>query len=187
MRVWLRACCSGSWLDERELAQTQTCGTSEASRTAQADTVYDSQEQPPYVETCGSCPRNEMPVPGATGGCSCSVGFRSIETHQDALGVENYGMDCWSQCGETQGPCSSFCGTGYCCRYLWEDTSNGCDGSIGIVGVPMHVCSYPPPPPKCESCDPGKFSASIGNGLCTSCAAGKYSPGLRSSACLDCV
>ena len=54
--------------------------------------------------------------------------------------VDNYGVECWDQCGGVQGPCS-FCGIGYCCRNdaFWDDTSNGCDGSTGIPGRWGHV------------------------------------------------
>ena len=59
--------------------------------------------------------------------------------------VDNYGVECWDQCGGVQGPCS-FCGIGYCCRNdaFWDDTSNGCDGSTGIPGRWGHVCALPP-------------------------------------------
>ena len=28
-----------------------------------------------------------------------------------------------------------------CCRYGWSDTSNGCDGNIGVQGEEGHVCA----------------------------------------------
>ena len=58
-------------------------------------------------------------------------------------GVENKGTDCWAQCWGIQGPCPQFCGKGLCCKYGWEDTSGGCDGSIGVPGR-GHVCSADP-------------------------------------------
>jgi len=57
--------------------------------------------------------------------------------------VENYAVPCYSACGSQQGPCS-FCGAGYCCRLGFADTSNGCDGSVGIQGIEGHACSLPP-------------------------------------------
>ena len=56
--------------------------------------------------------------------------------------VQHIGEDCWASCGAQQGLCS-WCGTGYCCRFGWDDHSNGCDGSIGIDGA-GHVCSTRP-------------------------------------------
>ena len=57
----------------------------------------------------------------------------------DHPGLENKGKDCWVQCLGQQGPCPQFCGTGMCCRYGYEDTSGGCDGSIGLMGM-GHIC-----------------------------------------------
>ena len=54
-------------------------------------------------------------------------------------GLRNFGVNCWNQCDRKQGPCG-FCGTGLCCRKGWSDTSNGCDGSVGINGK-GHVCA----------------------------------------------
>ena len=53
--------------------------------------------------------------------------------------VLHAGEDCWTGCNQVQGPCA-WCGTGYCCRLAWSDTSNGCDGSIGGSG---HTCVDP--------------------------------------------
>ena len=53
-------------------------------------------------------------------------------------GLQNSGVNCWDGCSKEQGPCA-FCGTGLCCRKGWPDTSNGCDGSLGI-DEPHHVC-----------------------------------------------
>jgi hypothetical protein len=64
-------------------------------------------------------------------------------------GVLNEGVDCWSGCNAKQGPCD-WCGAGMCCRYGWDDKSNGCDGKIGVPGR-SHVCSAPPPPPVIDS------------------------------------
>ena len=64
-------------------------------------------------------------------------------------GVLNEGVDCWSGCNAKQGPCD-WCGAGMCCRYGWDDKSNGCDGKIGVPGQ-GHVCSAPPPPPVIDS------------------------------------
>ena len=63
--------------------------------------------------------------------------------------VVNEGLDCWGGCNAKQGPCD-WCGSGLCCRYGWDDKSNGCDGKIGVQGK-GHVCSAPPPPPKIGS------------------------------------
>ena len=57
-------------------------------------------------------------------------------------GVLHIGQDCWGGCNAKQGPCS-WCGTGRCCRYGWDDTSNGCDGQLGIEGL-GHVCVRSP-------------------------------------------
>lgn len=55
-------------------------------------------------------------------------------TAQSLAGVENEGQDCWGGCAGRQGICS-WCGPfGMCCRFGWSDTSNGCDGSIGVQG-----------------------------------------------------
>merc|ERR1711988_2016327 len=54
------------------------------------------------------------------------------------------GEDCWSGCSATQGPCD-WCGSGLCCRKGWSDTSNGCDGTLGIEGQ-GHVCVARPEP-----------------------------------------
>lgn len=160
------------------------CGTSEAHRTAQAETVFDSQGPSIYAETCDFCPRNSALMSG-TASCGCLSGFGFNDMHSSAAEiVANHGLDCWDQCGAAQGPCS-FCGIGYCCRYGWEDTSNGCDGSVGIPEA-GHVCSHPPPSSPCQSCVPGKYSASIGNDPCIFCPAGKYSQGMGATTCLDC-
>jgi len=43
-----------------------------------------------------------------------------------------------------QGFCpTGFCGTGFCCRKGWRDTTNGCNGSMGIEGK-GHVCVAAP-------------------------------------------
>ena len=55
-------------------------------------------------------------------------------------GIQHEGEDCWAGCNSAQGPCS-WCGDGYCCRYGWDDISNGCDGTIGVEGLEQHVCS----------------------------------------------
>jgi len=52
--------------------------------------------------------------------------------------VLNEGIDCWIDCEQQQGPCE-WCGSGVCCRKGWWDTSNGCDGTIGMAGK-GHVC-----------------------------------------------
>ena len=70
--------------------------------------------------------------------------FSSHLTSKDLL---NKGVDCWNECGSTQGQCS-FCGDGLCCRktgFWWSDTSNGCDGSIG--GGDYHACVAAPGAP----------------------------------------
>jgi len=177
----------------------QACGTSEAARIADEWTVYDSQDPSPHAETCDSCPNSTVLVPG-THDCGCMVGFELANILQfgglgeggemlysrSIAGVENYGHNCWDECGSQQGPCS-FCGTGLCCAYDFPfDTSNGCSGSVGIPGITHHVCSYPPPPSMCQSCGAGKYSASIGGDPCAPCSAGKYSPGPGASACWDC-
>ena len=51
--------------------------------------------------------------------------------------MRNLGKVCWDMCNQQQGPCS-YCGNGFCCRKLYEDTKNGCDGTIG--GEEKHVC-----------------------------------------------
>jgi hypothetical protein len=71
-----------------------------------------------------------MLTPPAAG--SAAGFFWSLE------GLKNAGEDCWDACDKNQGPCS-WCGTGICCRYGWRDTSNGCDGTVGIQGK-RHVC-----------------------------------------------
>ncbi len=57
--------------------------------------------------------------------------------------VANWGLPCYNECGQSQGPCS-YCGAGYCCRLGFEDTSNGCDASIGFASD-GHRCGLPPP------------------------------------------
>ena len=58
------------------------------------------------------------------------------------LEVLNEGIGCWFECGRKQGPCN-WCGmNGICCRSGWNDTSNGCDGSIG--GSRRHECVKDP-------------------------------------------
>lgn len=52
--------------------------------------------------------------------------------------VRNAGTDCYGACGQVQGPCE-FCGSGSCCRLGWDDTSGGCDGSLGLQNR-GHVC-----------------------------------------------
>ena len=56
--------------------------------------------------------------------------------------MKNEGVDCWDSCNGQQGPCD-WCGAGVCCRYGWDDKSNGCDGSIGYPGM-GHVCAPRP-------------------------------------------
>ena len=53
-------------------------------------------------------------------------------------GLQNAGKACFGSCSHKQGACE-FCGTGLCCRKGWSDTTNGCDGSLGIDGK-GHVC-----------------------------------------------
>eukprot|EP01052_Picozoa_sp_SAG31_P022602 SAG31_NODE_1805_length_7233_cov_5.304738_2_plen_1964_part_01 len=61
--------------------------------------------------------------------------------HYQKAGIAHAGEHCWDTCGRQQGLCS-WCGTGgYCCRHGWDDHSNGCDGTIGVAGIPHHVCA----------------------------------------------
>ena len=60
-----------------------------------------------------------------------------------AAPLAHAGEDCWVGCNNNQGPCD-WCGSGnLCCRYGWDDHSNGCDGTLGIQGS-GHVCIAPP-------------------------------------------
>merc|ERR550537_554083 len=52
---------------------------------------------------------------------------------QSNAGLQHAGQECWYRCRRAQGPCS-YCGTGMCCRYGWDDTANGCNGTIGVKG-----------------------------------------------------
>jgi len=61
----------------------------------------------------------------------------SIRAIQATEGVTNVGQWCWGSCGNKGGPCW-LCGTGMCCRH--GVTGDGCDGVLGIAGVPHHVC-----------------------------------------------
>ena len=56
--------------------------------------------------------------------------------------LENEGKDCYSKCGDQQGPCS-WCGElGLCCRIGNEYIGNGCDGKLG--GQDEHECVRQP-------------------------------------------
>jgi len=61
-----------------------------------------------------------------------------VDPENAPVGLEHKGEECWVGCHYQQGPCG-WCGTGTCCRYGWADTSNGCDGTIGVEGL-GHVC-----------------------------------------------
>ena len=109
-------------------------------------------------------------------------------TAQSLAGVENEGQDCWGGCAGQQGICS-WCGPfGMCCRFGWADTSNGCDGSIGVEGL-GHVCAavetkssnfetdplhYPnvPKPPRPPGCHRGFHATIMG---CSDAHAGAHS------------
>ena len=72
-------------------------------------------------------------------GCDGTIG--GLKMHQCVLPpIKNKDKDCWNKCKETQGPCL-WCGGGMCCRKVWKDTSNGCDGTFG--GLKMHQCVDP--------------------------------------------
>jgi hypothetical protein len=101
-------------------------------------------------------------------------------TAQSLAGVENEGRDCWGGCGGQQGICS-WCGPfGMCCKFGFADTSNGCDGNIGVEGL-GHVCAavetkssnfetdplhYPnvPKPPRPPGCHRGFHGTIMGCG-----------------------
>ena len=54
--------------------------------------------------------------------------------------LEHANEQCWwgGMCNKKQGKCN-YCGTeGFCCRQDWHDTSAGCDGTFGGIG--MHQC-----------------------------------------------
>ena len=58
--------------------------------------------------------------------------------------LKNSGEDCWYKCNNKQGSCL-WCGTGgMCCtqKANWNDTSNGCDGTLG--GQEKHECILKP-------------------------------------------
>ena len=82
------------------------------------------------------------------GGADYKLEYSGPDTGEEGelSGVEHEGEDCWGGCHAIQGPCN-WCGTGVCCRLGWEDTSNGCDGSIGVEGM-GHVCNSQPMHPR---------------------------------------
>lgn len=79
---------------------------------------------------------------GPTLGMETDKGDQCYQKQQARYSVQNFGQDCWDSCNSQQGPCD-FCGSGYCCRLAWHDTSNGCDGEMGITGR-GHVCVADP-------------------------------------------
>ena len=101
-------------------------------------------------------------------------------TAQSLAGVETEGRDCWGGCAGQQGICS-WCGPfGMCCKFGFADTSNGCDGRIGVEGL-GHVCAavetkssnfetdplhYPnvPKPPRPPGCHRGFHGTIMGCG-----------------------
>jgi len=108
---------------------------------------------------------------------------------EDSAGLSHAGEDCWGGCSGKQGLCS-WCGTGLCCRYGWSDTSNGCDGTVGIEGK-GHVCAAPLP----TAADPMQISCgdhaesppgSTASNACV-CASGYYDSGTKPDGLPTCV
>ena len=56
--------------------------------------------------------------------------------------LENEGKDCYSECGDQQGPCSFCGGLGLCCKIGNDNIGNGCDGKLG--GQNGHECVRQP-------------------------------------------
>ena len=63
---------------------------------------------------------------------------RNERRSEGAGGMQHEGLGCWQECQKTQGQCA-WCGTGFCCRHGWHNTSHGCNGTMGIPGK-GHVC-----------------------------------------------
>jgi len=96
------------------------------------------------------------------------VGLMCVRAFDPSL--KNANKPCWFQCSKRQGPCS-FCGSGYCCRRGFADTSNGCDPTIG-TNPHHHLCAAAP----VVTCFPTSAEFSGGTLKFKNCSGCSYQP-----------
>jgi len=109
------------------------------------------------------CSENACKVAGNRPNCKRTCKLCTPDLNL-AIGLENGGENCWTDCKGKQGKCA-YCGfDGYCCRKDWT-AGNGCDGSFG--GEKEHQCVLKPSSSttECKDSQPAKWNNNWGN-LC---------------------